>query len=71
MATLELRFALPEEKNDANLALNAVNWYLAVYDIVSELRRLLKHGGAGDESEAFNKWVWDMLSDRNIDPYDE
>jgi hypothetical protein len=70
MPTFDLHFNLPDEANDANLALNAVKWYLAVWDIVSELRRRLKYGNAGDEIEEFNKWVWDMLADRQLDPYD-
>ena len=71
MPTLDLHFKLPEEQHEADLALDAAKWYLGVYDIVNELRNRLKYGNAGAEIEDFNKWVWEMLADRQINPYDE
>ena len=70
MSTITLRYELPEERVDSERAIRGADWYLAVYEIVSELRNLLKYNNAGQEIDSFNKWVWEMLKDRGLDPYE-
>ena len=71
MSTVTLTFKLPEEKSEADLAQKAGDWYLAVYDTASELRRRMKYSdNPSPELEDFSKWFWGMLEDRGIDPYE-
>jgi len=66
-----LEFDLPLENYEFERASHAADWYMAVWDIVSELRKRLRYENAGDEMEDLNKWVWDMLNERGLDPYKE
>ena len=70
MSTLTLRFHLPEERAEAEVAAHAMDWRAAVEDTAQELRRLLKHGGAGKEIDDFNTWFWGMLQENKLDPYE-
>ena len=66
-----LEFDLPLENYEFDRASHSADWFMAVWDIVTELRRRVKYGNAGDEVADVYKWVWDMLNDRGIDPYKE
>lgn len=68
---MTLTFDLPEERSEAERAAHGTDWYLAVYDIVSELRSWIKFQDAGQEIADFNTWVWEMLNERGLDPYKE
>jgi hypothetical protein len=69
MSELILKFTIPEESSEAEMAFKAGDWYLAVGDIVTELRKRLKYGDAGKEMDEFNAWVWGMLEERGLDPW--
>ena len=71
MPSITLKYTLPDERVDAEQAIHGADWYLAVYEIVSELRSWIKFEGAGQEIADFNKWVWEMLNERGLDPYKE
>ena len=66
-----LAFNLPDDASEFERASHATDWYLAVWEIVSEFRRRVKYGNAGAEMEDMDKWVWNMLNERGIDPYKE
>lgn len=66
-----LSFNLPADASEFERASHADDWYLAVYDIVDEIRRRVKYGGAGDEVEDLRAWVNNMLNERGLDPYKE
>ena len=66
-----LAFNLPDDASEFERASHATDWYLAVWDIVSELRKRLKYGGAGSEVQELDEWVWNMLNERGLDPYKE
>lgn len=70
MPEITLKFNLPDERQDANRAIRADDWYIAVYDIITELRSRLKFGDAGKEIDDFNDWVWSLLNERGLDPYE-
>jgi len=63
-----LEFDLPDDAGEHDRAVHALDWYLAVYDIVQELRRRVKYGDAGPEVQDLQEWVWGMLNDRGLDP---
>lgn len=71
MPEITLKFKLPEEQTEADHAILGTEWYFAVYEIVSELRSRIKYENAGQEIADFNKWVWEMLQERGLDPYKE
>lgn len=64
-----LRFDLPEERDEFETAVHAVDWKVAVTDIVDELRRRLKYCDAGKELDDFNKWVWQQLNEDGLEPW--
>ena len=66
-----LTFNLPEDATEFERASHADDWFLSVYDIVDEIRRRVKYGGAGDEVEDLREWVGNMLTERGLDPYKE
>lgn len=71
MPELVLKFKLPEEKSEAEMAQKAGDWYCAVYDTASELRRRMKYSeNPSPELADFSKWFWGMLENRGIDPYE-
>ena len=66
-----LEFDLPLENYEFERASHTDDWYSAVYDIVTEIRKRVKYGGASDEVADVYKWVWEMLNERGLDPYKE
>lgn len=42
-----LKFSLPEEQNEHELAINASKWYVTLWDVDQHLRALLKYGANG------------------------
>ena len=67
-ATLE--FELPEEEEDLQHALHALDWALVVWDLDQDLRSYLKHGNdfkSVDEAlEVVRERLYDLLEKYNI-----
>lgn len=59
MPELILKFNLPEEQTEADMATNAIGLFSAIHDFKNELRSKLKHGNYTDEEHA----ILDSLSD--------
>lgn len=70
MARGVLMFTLPSENNEWQIAVNAMDWALAVWDIQSELHKWLKYGHkfetADEAIEGVQKELFDILSERDI-----
>ena len=66
-----LAFNLPDDASEFERASHADDWYLAVYDIVDEIRRRVKYGDGVGGVEDLQEWVWNMLNERGLDPYKE
>jgi hypothetical protein len=71
MPEITMTFSLPEEQSEFDHAILGTEWYLAVNEIVNELRTRLKYENAGKEIDEFNEWVWGVLNERGLDPYKE
>lgn len=54
MSKAILEFNFPEDECEFRIAVKAMNWALAVWDIEQYLREKLKHGGLNEQqSEAY------------------
>ena len=70
MSTLTLTFDLPEEKYEAMIAVNAMDWALVIQDLCYEkIRNKLKHGLDGLDAKTLEKvrdWISELLEERNL-----
>ena len=65
----KLIFDLPEEENEFKIAGDAMNWALAIWDIVQSLRADLKYNAKNLDDktlEEVQKEVFQILEDRNL-----
>ena len=66
-----ITFDLPEEKEEMLIAVHAMSWALAVWDLDQKLREYLKHGHkfkTPDETlESVREYLNECLWGRNID----
>jgi hypothetical protein len=68
MPVLTLTFNLPKEKGKADHAMRAMDYYCALFDIVTEARRRVKYDGGNRDIADFYDWLWRELNERGIDP---
>jgi hypothetical protein len=68
MPVLTLTFNLPEEQQEADRATRADDYYVMLFDIVTELRNRVKYGTPERDVADFYDWLWRELSERGIDP---
>jgi hypothetical protein len=69
-----LKFALPEEENEFDLAVNAMKWALVAWELDQKLRGWLKYGYAEFESvdqtlEVVRKVLGELMEERGLDFY--
>lgn len=70
MPELILKFNLPEEQTEADMATNATGLFSAIHDFKNELRGKLKHGNYTDEEyailENLSNSFYEMLENNNV-----
>ena len=70
MPELILKFNLPEEQAEADIATNAIGLFSAIHEFKNELRGKLKHGDYTDEEyailEKISDLFYEMLENNNI-----
>ena len=70
MPELILKFNLPEEQNEADMATSALNMFCAIHDFKNDLRSKLKHGNYTDEEykiyEEINESFNTILEEHNV-----
>lgn len=65
----KLIFKLPGDRYEYETAFRAADWRNTVYDIVNELREKTKYTEAPKELHTLYDWVWELLSERGLDPF--
>ncbi len=70
MPELILKFNLPDEQTEADIATNSTGLYSAIHDFKNELRGKLKHGNYTEEEYAILESISDsfheMLENNNV-----
>lgn len=70
MPELILKFNLPEEQTEADMATSALGLFSAIHDFKNELRGKLKHGNYTDDEYAIldqlNDLFHEILENNNI-----
>jgi len=71
-----LKFNLPEERGDFELASNATKWYLTVWDMDQYLRNIQKYNEEVDADgkplyddktvDVIREQLWEFIKDRNL-----
>jgi len=70
MPTVTLTYHLPEEQHELDLTLKADDYYVMLFDIVTELRQRVKYGKPDRDVADFYDWMWKELNERGIDPFE-
>ena len=72
MAEGILKYNLPEERNEFNVALHGLDFYLALMDVDNELRNILKHDvetkleTPEDALEYVRELIREKMNDRSV-----
>jgi hypothetical protein len=67
-----LKFNLPEEQGDFELASNATKWYLVAWDMDQYLRNVTKYASDNETQERIDAFqevrdrFWEIMNDRNL-----
>ena len=61
-----LKFKLPDDKCDFEIASKAMSWALVAFDMDNYLREQLKYHGAGEETENARTELREILDSYNI-----
>ena len=71
MSELILKFNIPEESNEADIAVNAHKILNVIYDFKEELRNKIKHGNYSDKEykllEELNEKFYTLINENGID----
>lgn len=58
-----LKFNLPEEKSEFDIAVNSMGWALAIWDLDNFLRENIKYKEAGKDYEDIREKLHNILDD--------
>lgn len=65
-----LKYQIPEEQDEFELAINGNKWYGCMWDLDQELRNWLKHGhdfkSVDEALEKIRSDIYDMMKERNL-----
>ena len=62
-----LKFNLPDERTEAELALHGPEWSAVVWEMDTYLRNKVKYQGGGEEVQEIRDYLHAMLADRNLE----
>jgi len=67
-----LEFNLPEDNNQHHHAVRAIDYLLALHDVVVAFRNKRKYGEEQNTTwEEAEELLWDTLREAKVDPYEE
>ncbi len=67
MAVATLKFSLPEERSEYNIAVKGIDYYSVLWELSQELRNRRKYGEVAETTwDEVEELFWKTLSDANV-----